>query len=112
MLELEVPRELELDVKEVVDVITSLMDIKSAYGEVINIGSSDEISINELALKIINKTNSDSKIKYVSHEEAYGKHFEDLSRRVPSVEKLKNILGKGLNSSIDGIIDDILANIK
>jgi UDP-glucose 4-epimerase len=99
------------NVKEVVDVITSLMDIKTAYGEVINIGSSDEISINDLALKVINKTSSDSKIKYVSYEEAYGEHFEDLSRRVPSVKKLKNILGKGLNSSIDGIIEDILADI-
>jgi UDP-glucose 4-epimerase len=98
------------NVKEVVNLITKLMELDNAFGEVINIGSSNEISINDLALKIINRTQSNSKIEYIPYEVAFGENFEDLMRRVPSVKKLKQILGDGLRSSIDEIIEDILSS--
>lgn len=98
------------NVKEVVNVITKLMELENAFGEVINIGSSYEISIKDLAIKIINRTQSKSKIEYIPYEAAFGKNFEDLMRRVPSVKKLKAILGQGLDSSIDQIIEDILSS--
>ena len=99
------------NVKEVVEVIVELMRTEGAFGEVINIGSRHEISINNLAMKIIEKTNSTSSIQHVPYDEVFGANFEDLSRRVPSVEKLVSILGRGLESSIDEVIDDYLFSL-
>lgn len=65
----------------------------AAVGEVFNVGSQHEMTINELATIIRDRLNSKSEIVHVSYEEAYGKDFEDTRRRVPDTRKAKEVLG-------------------
>lgn len=79
------------DVRDVVEILRLLNDNDGSHGELINIGSTEEVSILDLAQKIKTVTRSNSSIKIVPYEEVYGPHFEDMGRRVPSVTKLKNL---------------------
>ena len=72
-------------VDDVVNYLIKLAEVK-AYGEVFNIGQTEEISIKNLAELIIEKTNSNSKIIFKSHEEVFGKAFEDPKRRTPGID--------------------------
>jgi UDP-glucose 4-epimerase len=76
-------------VGDTVRAISDLMDRPEAAGEVFNIGSDEEITIAALARAVIEATGSRSEIQYVPYEAVYGPQFEDLRRRVPSVEKLR-----------------------
>jgi len=76
-------------VGDTVRAISDLMDRPEAAGEVFNIGSDEEITIAALARAVIEATESRSEIQYVPYEAVYGPQFEDLRRRVPSVEKLR-----------------------
>jgi len=80
-------------VGDVVDAIISLVNCRQAVGKVYNIGSTEEISINGLADKIIKMTGSKSKKQYVPYETAYGRPIEDMMRRVPNIERIKNMVG-------------------
>jgi UDP-glucose 4-epimerase len=74
---------------------------------VINIGNDFEISINDLALKVIEQTNSNSKIVYVPYDEAYGDGFEDMERRVPNIELIKSLVGWEPKRDLSTMIADI-----
>ena len=76
------------DVRDVIESIMLLINNKKSYGELVNIGSSTEITILDLAVKIKKLTNSSSEIISKSYEDAYGQGFEDIQRRVPNAEKL------------------------
>jgi UDP-glucose 4-epimerase len=80
-------------VGDVVDAVIGLMNCEQAAGNVYNIGSSEEISIEGLADKIIEMTGNKSKKEYVAYEEAYGMPMEDMMRRVPSLERIKKTIG-------------------
>jgi UDP-glucose 4-epimerase len=80
-------------VEDVVEAVIGLMDSEQAAGNVYNIGSTEEISIEGLADKIIEMTGSKSKKEYVAYEEAYGMPMEDMMRRVPSLERIKKAIG-------------------
>ncbi len=80
-------------VGDVVRAIIALMEKKEAEGEIFNVGSDQEISIADLAEKIIRLTGSQSEIKYISYEEAYGQPFDDMERRVPSLDKISRAIG-------------------
>ncbi len=80
-------------VADVVDAIISLMNCDEAAGNVYNIGSTEEIAIEALADKIIEMTGSKSKKEFVSYEKAYGRPIEDMMRRVPSLERIKEMIG-------------------
>jgi len=99
-------------VSDVIEALKKLILLPEAYGEVINIGSNNEISILDLAKKVIEKTGSNSKIKFISYEEAYGKGFEDMARRVPSLDKIKNLIGYEPKRTLEEIIDDIIKDKK
>jgi len=99
-------------VGDVVNGIIKLMDNKDAEGQVINIGNSDEITINDLAQLVINKTNSNSNIEYISYEKAYGSGFEDMSRRKPDISKIKSLIGFKPTMGIEEIIEEIVAYMK
>jgi len=73
-------------VEDVVDAIRGLMSCEEAAGKMYNVGSTEEISIEGLADKIIEMTNSKSKKEFVSYEKAYGRAIEDMMRRVPNLE--------------------------
>ena len=99
-------------VGDVVDGIIKLMDTKKAEGQVINIGNSDEITINELAKLVIKKTNSKSKIEYIPYEKAYGVGFEDMSRRKPDISKIKKLIGFKPTLGIEKIIEKVVEYMK
>jgi len=98
-------------VGDVVDASVALMNCSSAPGRVYNVGSQEEISIEDLAKRIIKITNSKSKIEYISYEKAYGKPFDDMMRRVPCLDRIKETIGyeptTGLNEILAGIVEDI-----
>jgi UDP-glucose 4-epimerase len=95
-------------VNEVCQCIIKLMDTPKAYGTVINIGGVEEVSVKELAQKIIELTDSSSEIRYVPYKNVYSKDFEDMPRRVPSTEKLRSIIGMAPESSLVEILKDVV----
>ncbi|MDD5596363.1 MAG: GDP-mannose 4,6-dehydratase [Victivallaceae bacterium] len=104
-------------VADVVEALCKLMTDKKCEAKVINIGSSDEISILELAGKIIKLTNSKSEIKLVPYEQVYPNGgFEDMQRRVPSIERIKGLIGwqpqKNLDDIIRGVAEEISEKLK
>ena len=82
-----------LHVKDVIKTLIKLMNNKEAVGQVFNIGSQEEITIENLAKKVIEITKSKSKLVYIPYEKAYEEGFEDMQRRVPDTTKVKNLTG-------------------
>lgn len=80
-------------------------------GEIVNIGSDSEISIGKLASLVKQRTNSRSEIVYVPYADAYGPGFEDMFRRVPSLEKLQRLTGFKPSTGLNNIIDSIVASL-
>lgn len=97
-----------LHVYDAIQAITELMVTEHAVGQVYNVGNPFEISIRELAERIIQKTNSRSKIKYVPYHEAYGAGFEDMKRRTPNIDKIVKTIGFKIRYDLDAILDSII----
>ncbi len=96
----------------VFDVITGLhglMGADDALGDVFNIGSNEEISILQLAERVRDRADSASEIKLIPYEQAYESGFEDFRRRVPSVEKIYNVIGWEPTTALDQTIDQVIA---
>jgi UDP-glucose 4-epimerase len=81
------------DVNDVVDAVISLAEHPKAVGEVFNVGATREITICDLAQKVIELSGSRSQIDLVPYDEAYAPGFEDMHRRVPSIEKISKLIG-------------------
>ena len=99
-------------VTDVVDALVLLMDSKESIGQAFNIGSTDEITVTELAQKVIKLINSTSKIVYKKHSEVFGNHFEEPQRRVPDISKIKQAVGWQPKQSLDEVIVEIAEYIK
>lgn len=91
-------------VGDVVEALLALMDHPEAYGRVFNLGGTEEISIGDLAAKVIDLSDSSSKIRYLSYEEAYEEGFEDMHRRVPDTRRARDLIGFQANLALDDII--------
>jgi len=98
-------------VYDVIDAVLAIAFSNNTIGKVINIGNNFEISINDLAKKIISETNSNSKIVYVPYEEAYGDGFEDMERRVPNIELINQLVGWKPQRDLTTMISDIAAEM-
>ena len=94
-------------VLDAVDAVVRIAFAETTIGKVINIGNDFEISINDLAKKVIADTKSKSKIVYVPYEEAYGDGFEDMERRVPNIELIKSLVGWEPQRDLSTMIKDI-----
>jgi len=94
-------------VSDVVDAVISIAFASNTIGQVINIGNNFEISINDLAKRIINDTESESEIAYTPYVEAYGDGFEDMERRVPNIDLIKELVGWEPKRNLATIISDI-----
>lgn len=96
-------------VEDVVSALIGLMKNQKAPGQIFNVGSDEEISIKDLAEKIIDLTKSNSKIRFVPHIEVYGADFEDMAHRRPDISKIKNLIDYkpklNLEESLNKIID-------
>ncbi|MDI6732950.1 MAG: GDP-mannose 4,6-dehydratase [Planctomycetota bacterium] len=96
------------DVSDVISGLLRLVNHPKAIGEVFNIGSADEITIENLAFKIKEKTRSSSKIDYIPYEQAYETGFEDMQRRVPDLTKIRQLINYQPTQNIDQILDKII----
>jgi UDP-glucose 4-epimerase len=99
-------------VYDVIDAVTAVAFAKSTIGKVINIGNNFEISINDLARKIVEETGSRSEIVYVPYSEAYGNGFEDMERRVPNIDLINQLVGWKPQRDLSTIISDIAKEMK
>ena len=95
-------------VEDVVGALVQLMDQEEAVGQVFNVGSSQEITIMELARKVKALTNSDSEIVSVPYDEAYEEGFEDMPRRVPDTSKVNALVGFRPEKSLDEILTSVI----
>lgn len=91
-------------VGDVVGAIINLLTTQGAYGQVYNIGSQEEISIEGLADKIIEMTGSRSEKKFLTYEEAYGRPFDDMMRRIPCLERVQAAVGFKPSTPLDEIL--------
>ena len=96
-------------VDDAVRALLLVMDSDKAIGEVFNVGNNQQISIMELAKKVIEITGSNSSIEKIAYEKAYPEGFEDMQRRVPDISKIKQVLGWTPEINLDQIIKDIAA---
>lgn len=99
-------------VYDVIDAVIAIAFAENTIGKVINIGNDFEISIIELARKIIRETGSKSEVVYVPYEEAYGAGFEDMERRVPNIDLIKQLVGWKPQRDLSTIIADISVEMK
>ena len=99
-------------VGDVIDAAINLMNCPAAPGRVYNIGSQEEISIEGLADKIIEKTGSTAGKEYISYEEAYGKPFDDMMRRAPSLARIRETIGYEPKTSLDQILSSVIEHFQ
>ncbi len=95
-------------VKDVVGALVKLMDHPDTAGQTYNVGSTDEISILELAERIQSLTGSSSEIVLVPYDEAYEPGFEDMPRRVPDTSKLRALIGYTPATTLDEILESVI----
>jgi UDP-glucose 4-epimerase len=99
-------------VYDVVTAIESVAFSPNTIGEIINIGNSHEISIKNLAERIIKLTESKSEIIFKEYNEVYDHNFEDMQRRVPDITKIKRLTGWEPTRDLDSILLDVIAHEK
>jgi UDP-glucose 4-epimerase len=92
------------DVRDTVESLIRLMDTDKSVGQVVNVGNTEEVTITELAHRVIELTASSSTIEYIPYDQAYEPGFEDMMRRVPCVDKLQALTGFRPQTSLDEII--------
>ena len=101
-----------LHVTDAVRALIGLIEEPRAVGEVFNIGSQEEITIEQLAKDIIKSVESKSGIVYIPYEQAYEEGFEDMQRRVPDIAKINKLIGFRPTFTLSEIVKDIIAYIK
>jgi len=96
-------------VTDVVGALLKLVVEPKAIGQVINIGNTEEISIEKLAARVRELSHSKSPIKYVPYDEAYESGFEDMPRRVPDLTRIKGLIGYAPKLTLDDILTQVIA---
>lgn len=95
-------------VSDTVRAMIALMDADHTVGEVYNLGSQQEITIHDLAVRVKELTESESAITFVAYEDVYGEEFEDMPRRVPSLEKIHAAIGFGPTVGLDETLQSVI----
>lgn len=93
---------------DVVPAVVRLLETPAAYNRAVNLGGREEISIKGLADRVISMTGSDSRIDYVSYEDAYGEGYEDMQRRMPDTGLANTLIGYEPQRSLDDIIASLI----
>ena len=96
-------------VGDVVKALAALMDHPDSIGNVFNIGSSEEITINALAERVRGLAGSQSEIVHIPYGEAYEEGFEDMPRRVPDTTKIHKLIGFRADTTLDTILKEVIA---
>jgi UDP-glucose 4-epimerase len=88
------------------------MDKPEAEGDIFNVGNDHEVTIKDLAIKVKEMTGTKSEIEYISYEKAYGPGFEDMERRCPNINKLKDLIGYEPAYDLESIIQSVIDYFK
>ncbi len=99
-------------VSDVVVGLVALSEHPEAFGKVFNLGGTEEISIRDLAKRIIELVGSDSQLEYVPYDDAYEEGFEDMERRVPNTNLAKQLVGFESSIDLDEIIRSVIEDLK
>jgi UDP-glucose 4-epimerase len=99
-------------VSDVVEALIKLMDEPAAEGDIFNIGNDSEVTINELAQTVKEMTGSPSEIDHIPYEKAYGPGFEDMERRCPNIDKIKNLIGFEPSHDLESIVQSVIDYFK
>jgi UDP-glucose 4-epimerase len=95
-------------VTDVVGALVKLVHEPKAIGQVINIGNMQEITIEQLAVRVRELSGSKSPIKLVPYDEAYESGFEDMPRRVPDLTRVKGLIGYNPEHDLDSILIQVI----
>jgi UDP-glucose 4-epimerase len=96
-------------VEDIVKGLVQCISCDAAVGHVFNLGNTEEVTMNALAEKVIEATESTSTVRYLSYDEAYGKGFEDMQRRVPDISKARQWFGYAPTQLLDDIVKSVVA---
>ena len=96
-------------VQDTIRALSGLMDAHETSGEIFNVGSTERVTIDELAQGVLALTGSASGITYIPYDEVYGQGIEDMLHRQPSIAKIDKALGWGPTHSLDAILEDVVA---
>jgi UDP-glucose 4-epimerase len=99
-------------VQDTIAGLQGLMDETATSGEVFNVGSTERISILDLANRIIERTESDSELVYIPYAEVYGQGIEDMLHRQPSIEKIAGRIGWRPTRTLDDILTDVIEHTR
>lgn len=99
-------------VHDIVEGLMNLMQCPRACGQVYNMGTTEEVSIETIADKIIQMTQSKSAKEHLSYEQAYGKPFDDMRKRVPSLERIRGVIGYSPRFTLEQTLDLIIRDIR
>lgn len=99
-------------VVDVVEALSGLMHQPEALGQVVNVGSEQEVSILEVARKVVERTGSRSEIRLVPYAAAYGEGFEDMHRRIPSIRRVWELIRWTPRRNLDVILTDVIGHIR
>ncbi len=101
-----------LHVKDVVGALIRLMEHPGAVGQVFNLGSQEEVTIDELAKRVIQTTGSSSSIEFIPYEEAYEEGYEDMPRRVPDISRITDLIGFRPTMNLEEIIRSVVNSLR
>lgn len=99
-------------VRDVVEALPKLLALPEARGQIYNIGSTEEVTIIELAERVQKATGGKSKIVHIPYEEAYVEGFDDMRRRLPDLTKANKAIGYAPKRNLDDILRDVIAEIE
>ena len=95
-------------VGDVVNALVKLIETHDTAGQVYNLGSDEEVSMNDLATRVIELAGSKSAIEHIPYEQAYGREFDDMPRRVPKLDKIRKAIGFAPTRNLDQIIQSVI----
>ncbi len=101
-----------LHVKDAVGALVNLMGHPGAIGEVFNLGSQEEVTIEALAKRVIRITKSASTVGYIPYEAAYEEGFEDMPRRLPDISRIRALIGFEPTIPLDQIIESVVEEMR
>jgi UDP-glucose 4-epimerase len=99
-------------VADVAGALAGALEKPDCFGQVVNLGSDEEVTINDLAKRTLDVTSSKSELRHVPYEQVYGEGFEDMRRRVPSLDKARRLLDYSPKRDLRQIISDVAASLR
>jgi UDP-glucose 4-epimerase len=99
-------------VQDTIRALSSLMDDPATSGEIYNVGSTESVTISELAARVLELTGGRSQVTYIPYENVYGQGIEDMLHRRPSIEKIKGTIGWEPTRSLDEILRDVVSTAR